>query len=53
MVEAHTIAFFFVVVVCLFAFSSEKLYCVHLAQDLGNGSGVVKKLPTGCSERLR
>ena len=29
------------------------LYCFHLVHGLGKGSRVVKKLPSGCRERLR
>ena len=31
----------------------KKLYCSHLVQSLGEGSRVVKMMPSGCRERLQ
>ena len=36
-----------------FFFCCKKLYCFHLFQGLGEGSRVVKKLPSGCREGLQ
>ena len=37
----------------LFCFFCKKLYCFHLVQGLGEGSRVVRMLPSGCREGLQ